>query len=180
MKIKVKSVRTYLIDDEDYEKIKPFKWHLSREGYIVRTMRIPNRNPKAKFLHRLIMGEPEGFEVDHINRNKLDNRKSNLRICTTTENRWNAKKSSNKSMTSKYRGVHFSKSLQRFVAKTKYRGKRIHIGCFDTETKAAKAYDNLIVKLKGQFAKTNFGVNNYATRKPMADEAIRVIQEEKK
>lgn len=70
----------YIISDEDFELVSQFKWHLCKK-YI--------RNSKGVWLHRLIMNCPQGMEVDHINRNTLDNRRENLRIVTRAENNRN-------------------------------------------------------------------------------------------
>lgn len=87
----------FLFDKEDYEKIKDFSWYLSPLNYVSSRERGTSR---AVSLHRIIMNEPKNMDVDHINHNPLDNRKSNLRICSHQQNRFNSsKRSDNKSGT---------------------------------------------------------------------------------
>lgn len=73
-----------IIDKEDIDKVKPFYWRIVNDGYVVSRTRGKNR--ESIRLHRLIVGNITHFPTDHINRNKLDNRKCNLRICTPMEN----------------------------------------------------------------------------------------------
>ena len=96
---------------------------------------------------------PAGFEVDHINRNKLDNRKSNLRIATRSENC--ANRGSFQESSSKYKGVHWSKKTGRWEVAIRKDGKQIYIGGFDDEIAAASAYNNYARKLWGDFAVLN-------------------------
>ena len=78
-----------LIDDDDFEKIKYYSWYASYNtklrGYYAMT-RIKN---KTIYMHRLIMGFPDNLDIDHINKNTLDNRKENLRVVTTRQNNFN-------------------------------------------------------------------------------------------
>ena len=78
-----------LIDIEDSEKVKDFKWYIDKNEYIV--SKCKKTGHKGLYLHRFIMNCPEDMVVDHINHNTLDNRKSNLRICTQHENTFNKK-----------------------------------------------------------------------------------------
>ena len=81
---------TVLIDDEDYPKVSKYIWHIMALGYI-------NGSVKNKrfYLHRFIMNAPSNKVVDHINGNKLDNRKCNLRLCSIRDNVLNCKISKN-------------------------------------------------------------------------------------
>ncbi len=73
------------VDDEDYEMVSAHRWGLGGHGYATTS------TPKSRmvYMHRLIAGTPVGMETDHLNRNKLDNRRSNLKICTRAENMLN-------------------------------------------------------------------------------------------
>lgn len=79
-----------LVDDQDYEYLNRWKWFLNNHGYVARNMyttdhegRIKHKNER---MHRIIMQTPVGMETDHINGNKIDNRRENLRICTRSQN----------------------------------------------------------------------------------------------
>jgi hypothetical protein len=138
-----------IADDEDFEFLSQWKWYFDR--YAMRNERV-NRGQRKVLMRRVIMNTPEGFETDHINRNKLNNRKANLRICTTFENQANKKKSLNKS--SIYKGV--SKLKDKWISQVVC-GKRLtFIGLFNQEHHAALAADLWNRDLYGQFARTNF------------------------
>ena len=106
-------VATGVIDIEDIDKVKYHKWNLNHSGYAS----CRNRKISSLFMHRLIL-DTDQF-VDHINHNKLDNRKSNLRIVTKSQNQMN----------SNYKGVYKS-SKSNWMAKIKLHGKTCHIGSF--------------------------------------------------
>lgn len=89
--------------------------------------------------------------VDHINGNKLDNRKSNLRICTDAENARNSSKKSGN-----FKGVQWRSDKHKFRARIMDNGKEIFIGYFTNEIEAAKAYDTKAKELFGEFARLNF------------------------
>lgn len=73
-----------VVDDQDFDSLNKLKWYLSSTGYAVRRMK-----GKTTYMHRIICNTPDGLFVDHINRNRLDNRRSNLRNVTWAENRNN-------------------------------------------------------------------------------------------
>ena len=97
----------------------------------------------------------DGLYVDHINGDRLDNRKANLRAATTFENRWNTQKVKGK-YSSKYKGVKWNKQHKRWIAQIIAKGKVRYHGCFTDEIEAAKAYDQAAKKHHGQFAVLNF------------------------
>lgn len=149
-KIQLSQNKKSIIDDEDYERLNQWKWSFHNGGYGVRTTWPDN---KAVLLHRIVMNCPDNMEVDHINGNKLDNRKENLRVCTARENRLNRKKSKNK--TSKYKGVHWNKDNSKWRAKITVNDKSISLGCFITELEAAEAYNKSALTYFGKYAKLN-------------------------
>ena len=134
-----------IVDKDDYVKFNCFKWHLS-DGYAKRRAGF-NKNV---YLHREIMGNPE-LQVDHINRDKLDCRKSNLRLATPREQSLNSKPKNGK-----YKGVHFYKSRGNWSAQIGVKGKNIFLGYFDNPLSAAKAYDQAAKEHFGEFAYLNF------------------------
>jgi hypothetical protein len=146
-----------LIDEEDYEKIKDYKWYLNGKGYVVATAYINGERHKLR-LQRFLMNAPDGFVVDHINRNKLDNRKENLRICTYGENTRN--RSNHKGTSSKYKGVSFKKDRGTWRAHLKSYGITYLDKTFKNEEDAAKAYDKVAKEIYGEFAALNFPDSN--------------------
>jgi hypothetical protein len=97
-----------------------------------------------------------GFVVDHINGDPLDNRKSNLRVCTQAENLRNRRKRA-KPTSSKFKGVsrHTISRQKPWLAKIKSDGKTIYLGTFETEEQAAEAYDRAALERFGTFAHLN-------------------------
>ena len=119
----------FLIDNEDFAWISKIRWHLSPAGY-PRTTTYDSETKKTKpiILHKIIMGDSSGYYVDHINRNKLDNRKKNLRWCTPSQNRINSK--IRKDSYSKEKGVYFSKDRNKWCAYIQVDGKNKGLGNF--------------------------------------------------
>jgi len=148
-----------LVDDEDFEYLNQWKWHTSTNGL---TMYATGHEPKANgvqktiIMHRLIMGlkHGDGLVIDHINHDGLDNRRSNLRICTQKENMRNRTSLTNSS--SKHLGVTFYKDrVKAWRALIRVDGELNHIGYFQTEEQAAMAYNERAQKAYGEFASLN-------------------------
>ena len=138
---------TFLIDEADFERVKEYTWH--KVGKYIRA----KVNNIAIYIHIFIKGDREGFEIDHKNRNRLDNRQDNLRYSTRNQNQWNKDKYKNN--TSGFKGVSFKKPNNKWVAQIKLNG-RLHIaGYFDTAREAAIAYNNKARELHGEFAVLN-------------------------
>ena len=152
MKIPLTKGRFAIIDQDDFELVSKYNWHVfAQKGYAGTDL--PRKDGKKKLLmHRLIMNPPDKMEIDHINGNVLDNRKKNLRICTHQQN------CSNHRGYKKLKGV--GKVKDRPLKKPYYASimvnyKRIHLGYFATEIEAAKAYNKGATKYFGEFAKLN-------------------------
>lgn len=147
-----------IIDDEDYLRVNSLKWYaqyaLSTKSFYAARRGSKNEFGKRPILYlaRYIMNCPVGYLVDHINRNTLDNRKENLRICTLRENIIN---SSAIIKTSKYKGVAYDKGINKWRVRCNYNGKQITIGYTKDEVEAAVLYDNNIKKYYGEFAVLN-------------------------
>jgi hypothetical protein len=145
-----------LVDDDDYERLIAFTWHISTDGYAYRHQRDTRVDGKRKryslSMHRYLMGLEYGDEraVDHKNGNKLDNQKTNLRVCTRGENNLNVGRRSNNK--SGFKGVYWCNFYKRWVTKTKKDGKRYFIGYFDCPEEAYRAYCARVLELHGEFA----------------------------
>ena len=106
-------------------------------------------------MHRQIIHIPPHLICDHINRNGLDNRKSNLRPATVSQNLCNKPK--RKAMTrSKYKGLEWDKNQRKVKARIQINHRVIYLGSFDSEIAAAKAYDQAAQKYHREFASLNF------------------------
>lgn len=127
-----------LVDNEDYEKFNAFKWQVGSDGkYAQRTITSKNKRVSI-FLHRAIMNTPKGKDIDHKNGNTLDNRKSNLRISTRSQNILNPNNKVQKSF-SGYRGVSLSGGLKnKWRARIFVKGKEILLGRFKTKSEAIR------------------------------------------
>ncbi len=106
-------------------------------------------------MHREIIDVPEGWFVDHINHNGLDNRKANVRPATPADNARNARYP-RRNTSSKYRGLWYNKKKKRWRAQITLNNKKKQIGYFKNEIDAAKAYDKAAKKYFGDFAILNF------------------------
>ncbi|MGM0836007.1 MAG: HNH endonuclease [Bacillota bacterium] len=151
-KLNTSSGMTFIIDDEDYEEVSKYKWKSTEDGYVRRNFWLGD---KCKYisLHRMLINAPEGLCVDHINGNKFDNRRSNLRLATRTENiRNSGPKVNNKSG---YKGVSFRKDTGKWKAQIRAFGKKVNLGQFDNKHDAARMYNFWAVDLFGEFAWVN-------------------------
>lgn len=143
-----------IVDDEDFEYLAQWRWHLTKAGYAIRNSQMVNRvRGKMVYMHREIMRPPIGMEVDHENGNKLDNRRINLRLATRPENNWN--RGCNKNSKTRVKGVCWCKQMRRFVARIGLNGKTKKIGYFDTLDEASRAYNTEALRIAGKFAKLN-------------------------
>ena len=144
-----------LIDDEDYDKVCPYKWRIGYDGYVVTTAINPNTHKKGTVrLHQMILPNlPEGFQVDHIDHIKAHCCKSNLRAATSTEQNANRRKETKRKTSSKYKGVW--KVHNRWRAAI-IKDRIVHsLGYHDTEEQGAEAYNRQAKKLFGPFALLN-------------------------
>lgn len=158
--IELSQNKTAIVDDADYEWLSQWKWHYLKNkngiGYAVRKIG-DYKGDKPKWtrfiMHREIMRPPANMEIDHINGNTVDNRRSNLRIVTRKQNRQNSRARNDRK--SKYKGVIWIEQRQRWRAYIGD-GKAIYLGSFESEMEAAKAYDKAARGRFGQYAWVNF------------------------
>ncbi len=139
-----------LVDDQDYERVSQYHWYFN-SGYAKAYYK-----GKRIRMHRLILGTPKGLATDHINGNKLDNRRENLRVATTGQNNCNVGLAKNN--TSGYRGIYREPSTGHWRPFITIRGKMIHFGSFKEKRHAALARDLWALDAYGEFAFTNFNV----------------------
>lgn len=147
-----------LIDDEDADAVLAHRWCARIADGRAYAMRRDGRRDDGRvryvYLHRFLMGEPEEVTIDHVNRNSLDNRRANLRVATERENGANKLK---RGVRSRYKGVWPSRTGCKWVAViTSAPGKRRHLGTFETEEEAARAWDDAARVVYGYFATYNF------------------------
>lgn len=145
-----------VIDDEDFEEISKYHWHLSSKGYACRRFKEDGKWCNT-YIHRQLTGltHHDKLIVDHIDGDKLNNRRSNLRVCTNAENMRNRCQQINN--TSGYKGVTFDVDcpLRPWRAIIYVNGKKIRIGWYATPQEAHQAYCKAALELHGEFA--NFG-----------------------
>lgn len=153
------SGKIILVDDCDYDHCVVYKWNtVGRKGEHVSAY-IPGSAKSGKrkllYLHHLIISRigidrPDGVEVDHIDRNPLNNQRNNLRLADRSQQR--ANQSISKSNTSGVKGVIFDKSRNKYRAEVCMYGKRYYLGRFDNIIEAANAYRAAAEKIQGEFA----------------------------
>jgi AP2 domain/HNH endonuclease len=144
-----------IVDEDDYDYLIQWKWTYN-QGYALRGQKKKEYLYKRKtiMMHRIIMNAPEDKEVDHKNLNGLDNRKQNLRIATYAQNKYNALKRNQKT-SSKYKGVSWKIDKNKWEVYIKLSGKKVHIGYFNNEIDAAKAYNKAAEKYYKEFSRIN-------------------------
>lgn len=142
-----------LVDDADYAYVSNFKWHM-QGNYIVHSKSMYEHIS----LHRMLMAAeladtPANTQVDHIDGDKFNNQRSNLRICTPSQNASNWRTPRSKKST-KYRGVHLNRKV--WAVYINVNGKSIFGGTFKSDIQAAHRYDELAKLHHGEYAKLNF------------------------
>lgn len=159
-----------IVDNQDAH-LDHLRWCMNHGGYAVRS-----EGGRPILMHRVIACAPLGLEVDHINRNRLDNRRSNLRLTDRAGNTRNC--SRNRRSTQPYKGVR--RIGNRWGARLKFEGEWCCLGWFDTPHEAAVAYDLMAMALFGEFAATNFRYREHhhseAVLQQLVTEAAEVLR----
>jgi len=149
---KIKAYNTndfILVDEEDFSFLSQYNWSVTEMEYVWTKI-----NGITTYMHRLIMNCPENLTVDHINHNPLDNRKSELRICTYSQNNYN-RKCGSKNSASKYKGVRKSSLENKWQSEVVFEGKTYLVGGFYTQEYSALMYDEKAKELQGVYAYLN-------------------------
>jgi hypothetical protein len=134
------------IDRKDLKGIDLFNLRITANGYAA---------IGDKLLHRIIMNPPENMQIDHVNKNTLDNRRCNLRVCTVSQNQMNRGKQKNNS--TGYKGVNQDKRCKRKKYRTRITKdkKTYYLGNFEKPSEAGQAYKKAVKQHHGEFARVN-------------------------
>lgn len=139
------------VSDTDYVSISKHKWSAVFDGH---NWYASKRNGSGHIrMHAFLMNPPAGEEIDHRDRNGLNNQRRNLRICSHSNNCQNRMRTYNK--TSKFKGVSWKKKNNKWCAQIRVGGTVFHLGLFREPELAARAYDIAALKAFGRFALTN-------------------------
>jgi hypothetical protein len=151
-----------LVDNEDFELASKYSWSKSynkrsRTAYAVAYVK-GSKPYRMVRLHRLIMGAPPGVQVDHVDLNGLNCQRGNLRVATNGQNGQNRPKylsCNGAPTTSQFKGVHWFKRDGCWAASGTFGGKSVHLGYFNDEAEAARAYNSYAASHYGEFARPN-------------------------
>ena len=152
-RIKLTKNKIALVDDDDYSYLTTLgQWQFHTGGYAY--IRIgPYKDRKSVYMHRVILKlQDRKIQVDHIDHNKLNNQKSNLRQVTNIQNQQNRNKTKGQSS---YKGVWFDRKSNKWIAQIKISNKRLTLGTFLNEKKAALAYNQAATKYFREYASLN-------------------------
>jgi len=150
-RIQITKGKFVLVDKDDYDFLTQWKWYLDVKGYACRNSATSNGKRRTILMHREVNHTPEGFFTDHINGNKLDNRRSNLRTATNQQNAYNRGENSNN--TSGFKGVSWENQKKKFRARIWISGKCNCLGFFESPEAASSAYREAANRLHGEFVK---------------------------
>jgi len=156
--IKLTHGQVTIVDDDMFEELNRHKWHSSwnkcTKSFYARTnIGYGRKNKKIILMHRFVLNDPEKATIDHINKNTLDNRIKNLRVCTQGENNCNRGKQSNNK--SGFKGVWWQSDHKMWSAEIKFKTSKQRLGYFHSPEAAASAYNRAALKFHGAFARIN-------------------------
>jgi len=145
-----------LVDEQDYLLVRDYRWYPRPAGYLWYAVTDTSRKTGKKrlMMHRVIMNASRAIEIDHEDRNGLNNTRGNLRVATHSNNQHNRTVQHNN--TSGFKGVYWHGQIGRWRARVGFNGIAVSAGCFATSEEAARAYDAKARELHGEFARLNF------------------------
>lgn len=150
-----------IVSDQDFARLNVHRWHACEGGKNGLFYARRKELGKLVYMHHAIRPTPKGFQIDHRDGDGLNNRRKNLRIATSTQNK-QAKRRKPNGCSSRFRGVYWNTRKKKWLAQIYKRidgvSKRFYAGSFTSEIEAAHAYDTLAKKLFGRFASPNFPV----------------------
>ncbi len=147
---KLAAGRVALVDDADVALVSAYRWFFLPSGYAHANPYLGNYRKGSVYMHRLILQPPDGMDTDHRNRNRLDNRRGNLRVATRSQNLANKTP-----QPGKYRGLKKERRAVTWQARIKVRGRTICLGNYRTPEEAAAAYNKAAKEHFGDFAVLN-------------------------
>ena len=151
--IKLKNGETTIVDDDDFDYLSKHKWYLSKHGYAIGCEKRNNIKSFAK-IHRIIMGiNDPSIKIDHVNGNKLDNRKNNLRIASNSQNVHNSAKRKNTS--NSFKGVNYVHRIKLWQSRCRMNNCDYFLGHFSSEIAAAYAYNKKAIELS-EYSRINY------------------------
>jgi hypothetical protein len=144
-----------MVDDSDYDDLAQYAWYAlaGKSHYYAARRNAGGQYPRIVLMHRYLMQAQEGFEVDHIDGNSLNNQRSNLRVGTKQENSANRRRYTENGSVKRERGVRQRNG--RWIAEVKNLGRTIYLGTYATKGEAMEAYNTKATELYGPFARLN-------------------------
>lgn len=165
-----------VVDAEDYPRVWEYRWGASRKDNTVyaRATTGSYLARHLRSLHAFVMMAQFGQMFDHKNGDGLDNRKSNLRACTTFQNAQNSKRPTFPGKTSRFKGVSWNEAADKWQAGITAFGEHSSLGFFDDEAEAATAYDKAAIERHGEFARTNATMKLFDQTTPFVPDCSRL------
>jgi len=148
---------SFIFDIADYPVVINYRWWVNKSGYVS----TDSENGTRILLHCFLMSPQDGMVVDHINGDKTDCRRCNLRVVTKKQNSYNSGLS--KRNKSGFKGVYYDPVRGKYEAYIRPEGRKLHLGRFETAEEAADAYDKAAIRLFGEYARTNKTIKRRST-----------------
>lgn len=150
--IKLTQGKVALVDDEDFKNLNQFKWYAHKGAHTFYAAR--RERYKLILMHRILLQiDDRGIDVDHKDRDGLNNQRNNIRLATRIQNSANSRKQKN--CTSEFKGVSWNKRAKKWMSSICPNRKQLHLGYFLTEDEAAMAYNKAAIEVHGEFAYLN-------------------------